>query len=82
MLVMRPWDMWGALWTLVVLAQLAGVLSTPLEPAPLSLKGEDRIGWSFHLGSHASSLLITVLIQSVHIGSVNFCFYGKNKDEF
>ncbi|XP_052740543.1 uncharacterized protein LOC112043461 [Bicyclus anynana] len=36
---MRLWDMWAVLWTLEALAQLAGVLATPLDPAPLSLRG-------------------------------------------
>ena len=39
---MRLWDMWGVLWTVEALAQLAGVVASPLEPAPLTLRGERR----------------------------------------
>lgn len=40
--VMRLWDMWGVLWTVEALAQLVGVVATPLDPAPLTLRGERR----------------------------------------
>ncbi|XP_046963563.1 uncharacterized protein LOC124532620 isoform X2 [Vanessa cardui] len=36
---MRLWDMWGVLWTVEALAQLVGVVATPLDPAPLTLRG-------------------------------------------
>ncbi|XP_068631051.1 uncharacterized protein [Battus philenor] len=33
------WDMWGVLWVVEALAQLVAVVSTPLEPAALNLRG-------------------------------------------
>lgn len=70
------WDMWGVLWAVEAVAQLAGVLATPLDPAPTIPQGELRRTWPPTLPSYLTrsvACMHSFIYVLCHMDLVVFC---------
>ena len=68
------WDMWGVLWAVEALAQLAAVLATPLDPAPPIPQGETRGTLPPTLLSALPSSVYSALHGFRHVYVTHTCF--------